>query len=384
MNSFQAAPKPKPGNEWGYFEEQRFNITIERQTLVEFFGVQVLPEVPRSVEDICTTENRAAAADDATYNTLRLMDLAGRRVIGTYMAGDCFIAHLLQKMGFAEGRRLVLMGHEWPFNMAGMKTFALVDVCIVDEKGLPILLVKTEKREYRLPEAYLVMPLVAAAVAAFDKINYSRCRSLLPKFDEITFPAIAVHSGTQPYFYKICISRQFRDVVGSVQMGQATSMTVYCHHPQIEQCYPSLRMTCVDVRREVLRLMEAFRRLIMSGEKVNDRTQKQRRCSPDAFAYVCKETVEHLLLSAGSGEGHHHHHGDEKSTTLGFEFPVYLVFCPPFSPLRFSITTPSPLAAIRSPTPRANPRHPLSLSVFFIRKQKLPPPTDLPARVDRD
>lgn len=25
--------------------------------------------------------------------------------------------------------------------------------------------------------------------------------------------------------------------------------------------------------------------------------------------YVCKETVEHLLLS--SGEGHHHHHGDE-------------------------------------------------------------------------
>ena len=27
--------------------------------------------------------------------------------------------------------------------------------------------------------------------------------------------------------------------------------------------------------------------------------------------YVCKETVEHLLLSAGGGEGHHHHHGDE-------------------------------------------------------------------------
>lgn len=24
--------------------------------------------------------------------------------------------------------------------------------------------------------------------------------------------------------------------------------------------------------------------------------------------YVCKETVEHLLLS--SGEGHHHHYGD--------------------------------------------------------------------------
>ena len=28
--------------------------------------------------------------------------------------------------------------------------------------------------------------------------------------------------------------------------------------------------------------------------------------------YVCKESVEHLLLSAGAGEGHHHHHGDEE------------------------------------------------------------------------
>ena len=28
-----------------------------------------------------------------------------------------------------------------------------------------------------------------------------------------------------------------------------------------------------------------------------------------ASVYVCKETVEHLLLS--HGEGHHHHSGDE-------------------------------------------------------------------------
>lgn len=37
-----------------------------------------------------------------------------------------------------------------------------------------------------------------------------------------------------------------------------------------------------------------------------------------ASVYVCKETVEHLLLTAGGeGEGHHHHHGDEEVTTLG-------------------------------------------------------------------
>ncbi|RPD61636.1 hypothetical protein L226DRAFT_552504 [Lentinus tigrinus ALCF2SS1-7] len=40
--------------------------------------------------------------------------------------------------------------------------------------------------------------------------------------------------------------------------------------------------------------------------------------------YVCKETVEHLLLS--SGEGHHHHHGDESASVFGIEFPIGLLF----------------------------------------------------------
>ncbi|KZT04951.1 uncharacterized protein LAESUDRAFT_682098 [Laetiporus sulphureus 93-53] len=39
-----------------------------------------------------------------------------------------------------------------------------------------------------------------------------------------------------------------------------------------------------------------------------------------ASVYVCKETVEHLLLA--SGEGHHHHNGDEVTEFFGIEFPV--------------------------------------------------------------
>jgi len=40
--------------------------------------------------------------------------------------------------------------------------------------------------------------------------------------------------------------------------------------------------------------------------------------------YVCKETVEHLLLSAG--EGHHHHRGDEELDFIGIQFPTFLIF----------------------------------------------------------
>ncbi|KAI0703022.1 hypothetical protein BC835DRAFT_1078291 [Cytidiella melzeri] len=42
-----------------------------------------------------------------------------------------------------------------------------------------------------------------------------------------------------------------------------------------------------------------------------------------ASVYVCKETVEHILLSAG--EGHHHHHGDEVTDIFGIDFPPYLL-----------------------------------------------------------
>lgn len=36
-----------------------------------------------------------------------------------------------------------------------------------------------------------------------------------------------------------------------------------------------------------------------------------------ASVYVCKETVEHLLLSSGEGEHHHHHHGEGSSRITG-------------------------------------------------------------------
>ncbi|CCM02007.1 uncharacterized protein FIBRA_04081 [Fibroporia radiculosa] len=53
-----------------------------------------------------------------------------------------------------------------------------------------------------------------------------------------------------------------------------------------------------------------------------------------ASVYVCKETVEHILLS--SGEGHHHHHGDEVAEFFGIEFPTVLLAITFFS---LSLTT---------------------------------------------
>jgi hypothetical protein len=44
-----------------------------------------------------------------------------------------------------------------------------------------------------------------------------------------------------------------------------------------------------------------------------------------AAVYVCKEAIEHLLLSVG--EGHHHHHGDEQTQITGIAFPFAITLC---------------------------------------------------------
>jgi hypothetical protein len=42
--------------------------------------------------------------------------------------------------------------------------------------------------------------------------------------------------------------------------------------------------------------------------------------------YVCKETVEHILLSNGSEAGHHHHYGDKDKSVVGSVFVIYQLF----------------------------------------------------------
>jgi hypothetical protein len=42
-----------------------------------------------------------------------------------------------------------------------------------------------------------------------------------------------------------------------------------------------------------------------------------------AAVYVCKETVEHILLGMGEGEGHHHHAAEDVfGSGYAFFFPI--------------------------------------------------------------
>jgi hypothetical protein len=121
------------------------------------------------------------------------------------------------------------------------------------------------------PKAYIGYALVAAAIAAFRETNDARhLSSSPPKFDKITSPAIIMEFGTLPMFYKICISQQFCDVVSLSRTDLSTSMTVYCHYPQVDSFrHLADGMMRLETRRELLRYMEAFPQLIMSGEMVS-------------------------------------------------------------------------------------------------------------------
>lgn len=143
------------------------------------------------------------------------------------------------------------------------------DICIIDENKLPVLLAKTEQMSHIPLNSELEMPLVAAAIAAFDEHNDYRCQASLPKFNEMIFLAIAIIHSTLPTFYKIRISQQFRDVVASVEMGQSTSTTVYCDYPKFEFHYRSDGMMRLAARHIFLHHMEAFHQFVVSEEMVS-------------------------------------------------------------------------------------------------------------------
>jgi len=78
--------------------------------------------------------------------------------------------------------------------MARQPTFALSDVCIVDDDDHPILLVQVSS-----PSRYVAgdaeSPLIAVAIAAFEERNKVLPRLFLPLMDNILFPAIIICCG---------------------------------------------------------------------------------------------------------------------------------------------------------------------------------------------
>jgi len=247
----------KSGNDWTQNELRAYNIQVVEQSLVEFFNRDQLPPLPLAVRHFCETTDRALAPDDDTYKLLHYLDLAQNPKVGQEAAVDNFAARLLETLGYALGRRVIVTRQALPFVICGTQCSAQTDVCVCDDNDY-LLLVQEDKRleNPEDPEPQLI----AEAIAAYQRNNFIRNRVLhVPTLDEITFPGITL-IGTSPTFYKIKITTELNDAV----MGgtfPASVVVVYRHTPRLPR-RNSEGMRPLENRTLILQYYQAFKAFV--------------------------------------------------------------------------------------------------------------------------
>jgi hypothetical protein len=242
---------PKSGNDWTQNELRAYNIQVIEQSLVEFFNQNQLPSVPPTVRHFCETTDRALAPDDDTYKLLHYLDLAQNPKVGQEAAVDNFAARLLETLGYASGRRVIVTRQALPLIICGTQCSAQTDVCICDENDYLLLVENSEDPEPQL---------IAEAIAAYQRNNFIRDRVLhIPIRNEITFPGITL-VGTSPTFYKIKITTELNDAV----MGgtfPVNTVVVYRHTPRLPR-RNSEGMRPLENRTTILQYYQAFKAFV--------------------------------------------------------------------------------------------------------------------------
>jgi hypothetical protein len=247
----------KCGNDWTQNELRVYNIQVVEQSLVKFFNQSQrrIRPLPPTLHNFCETTDRALAPDDDTYKLLHYFDLAHNPKVGQAAAIDNFAARLLETLGYASGRRVIVTRETLPLIICGMQCSARADVCVCDDKDY-VLLVQENKGldNPEDPEPQLI----AEAIAAYQRNNFIRDRvHHIPTLDEITFPGITL-VGTFPTFYKIKVTAELCDAV----MGGAfpTKTSVY-YTPRLPHRNEE-GMKPLENRATILRYYQAFKAFV--------------------------------------------------------------------------------------------------------------------------
>ncbi|KAJ6464355.1 hypothetical protein C8R45DRAFT_1219874 [Mycena sanguinolenta] len=235
----------KSGDEWTENDLAAYNI----------HAVENLPGVHPSLDAFATTGDRIDAPDDDTYRLLHLFDFAHIPKIGQEAAVDLFVENLLNKLEYAAGRRVTMIGQALPIFICGLTLRAQTGVCIFDSNDMILLLVARSDNDLD-PEP----PVIAEAITAFQHNNSIREPKLhLPVLDQMVFPAITM-SGTCPTFYKITVSAALNNAVKNGVFPVAAT-TVYRHIPRLPHRHNG-GMKDLANRTILLRYLEIFKRFV--------------------------------------------------------------------------------------------------------------------------
>jgi len=159
----------KLGSDWGVSELAAYNIEVQFQDAVTFFGVDPLPA---QTDELLTRFNADDMDADSNYKLIRYMDLAMDPVPTEESAVDDFAVQLLTVLGYVPRSRMARTRADIPLRICGELRHTKTDLCIVDLDDF-LLLTQEDKRHKELkdPEPQLIAKAIAA-------LHFSRCPSL--------------------------------------------------------------------------------------------------------------------------------------------------------------------------------------------------------------
>ncbi|KAJ2915618.1 hypothetical protein MD484_g4789, partial [Candolleomyces efflorescens] len=251
----------KFGSDWTINELDSYNIRLERQEALEFFGVPVLPD-PAVDPELLQHLEADEMQQDRNAELINLLDLAMLRSSGESAVVD-FAVELLKLTGYVRRNRVARTRKDLPLLICGEWRHAKTDVCIVDrEQGDILLLVQEDKLLEDTEPLDARAQLVAEALAAFTENNASRMSSDLAPLESKVVSGI-VMVGTAPTFFKIPITQELVTHVRHGTYPPTATIVNYCFPPVPR---PARRrrdgMKPLDNRRQFLSCYQAFKTIV--------------------------------------------------------------------------------------------------------------------------
>jgi hypothetical protein len=241
----------KPGSDWSEDDLPAYNITVQPQDAVGFFGRE-LDSIDHLDPNLLSSTDPTGDPNlsDETYRFLTYLGLAWR-TNGEACTIDDFTRSVLQVTGFEERGTVIRSRYDIPLTICGGRQAARTNLCLLHLNSMVLLLVQEDKTNdsTRDPEPQVIV----GAIATFHHNNRMRMDLGFPVLDEMTVPCI-VMVGTRPFFYQVPVTRQLSE---SVITGQYP-----LRRTVVRRCAPRGRasegMNVPDYRRTALQYFDAF------------------------------------------------------------------------------------------------------------------------------
>ncbi|KAI0255664.1 hypothetical protein BJV78DRAFT_1177683 [Lactifluus subvellereus] len=222
-NVFRSA---KSGSDWSENELLAYNITVQRQSAIDFFG--------------------------------RELNLASRPNAGQESAIDDLAKSILEVTDFDEPGTILRTHYDIPYAICGDRRAARADISLVHLSSVILLVVQEDKTTINPAEADPEPQVIAGAIATFQHNNRKRAFLDLPTLDMMTIPCITM-VGTRPFFYQVPVTSQLSNSVITGQYPLQPTFVRYCAPPSRRRASEGMELP--DYRCISLQYYNAFRDL---------------------------------------------------------------------------------------------------------------------------